>query len=84
MKRSKVVRKLVKLLETWEGSKLEAKTAREILDLLTGKEIGMLPPFSKQADLGCECGCKGRCPKGHEWDYEHMKENAMQVDVIYR
>lgn len=31
---------------------------------------GMLPPYSKQADLGCECGCKGQNERGHAWDSE--------------
>lgn len=82
MKKSKVLRKLTKLLQTWEGSKLEGRTSKEILELL--EKEGMLPPFSKQADLGCECGCKGRCAIGHDWDNERLPDGANQVDVYYR
>lgn len=84
MKKSTVVRKLVKLLKDWESSKLDAKCANQILALLTSEEIGMLPPFSNQKDLGCECGCRGRCVKGHEWDYSHLPEGALQGERIYR
>lgn len=31
---------------------------------------GMTPPYSKKQDLGCECGCKGRCEIGENWEYE--------------
>lgn len=44
MKRSKVANKLVKLLKDWEGSMLDKNCANEILTLLTGPEVGMLPP----------------------------------------
>lgn len=85
MKKSTAKRKLVKLLKTWEGSQLNAKLAGEILDLLTSKDVGMVPPFSRQQDLGCECGCKGRCPRGNKWDSEGLPEGANQVkDIFYR
>lgn len=77
MKRSKVLRKLTRLLATWEGSKLTGETSKEVLALL--EKEGMLPPHSNQADLGCECGCKGRCPRGNEWDYEHAPDGAYQT-----
>lgn len=44
MKKSEVKKKLVKLLKTWENSKLDSKFAEEILELLTGDEVRMKPP----------------------------------------
>lgn len=82
MKRSQVVAKLTKLLKTYENSKLDRETSRTILSML--EENGMLPPWSSQRDLGCECGCKGWCPKGYKWDYEHHPKGAFQTDRIYR
>ena len=42
-------------------------------------KAGMLPPWSNQRDLGCECGCKGYCPNGNHWDYENTPEGALQT-----
>lgn len=42
MKRSKMIREILKVLKNWEGSRLEYKTAKEVLDKI--EELGMLPP----------------------------------------
>ena len=54
MKKSTILRKISRLLKT-------NPSASEILDLV--QKEGMLPPYSHQCDLGCECGCHGRCPR---------------------
>ena len=41
MKRSKVLREIVKVLKSWENSKLTIKTAKEILNKI--EELGMSP-----------------------------------------
>lgn len=74
-------RKILKLLKTWDGCQKTMETANDILDLVV-KE-GMLPPKSYQRDLGCECGCKGWCPKGNDWDYEHIPIGDMQTNRKY-
>ena len=38
-----------------------------------------MPPYSNQKDLDCECGCQGNCPKGYDWDYEHLPKDAYQA-----
>jgi hypothetical protein len=50
MKRSKMIRKLTRLLQTWEGSQLDNTTSREILDML--EKEGMLPPKVKVGKNG--------------------------------
>lgn len=46
MKRSQMIRKLVRHLRDWEGSRLDATCAREIIDLLEAN--GMLPPGAEK------------------------------------
>lgn len=71
-----------KVLQQMEGRTIRSK--RDVYDLIDAlTELGVLPPYSKQADLSCECGCKGRCPRGHAWDYEHLPEGAYQVERVY-
>lgn len=82
MKKTQAQRAVLKVLRDWEGSMMEMRTAKEVIDALV--KIGMLPPFSCQADLSCECGCKGRCPKGNNWDDEKLPIGANQVQRIYR
>lgn len=81
MKKSKIIRKLTALLRSYEDSELGPQQAREILDLL--EKEGMKPPFTKQRDLGCECGCHGWCAKGYEWDYEHDLTGEFAKDGRY-
>lgn len=69
MKRSAMIKRLKRILEKNENSKATTAAANEILECVL--EAGMEPPFSKQRDLGCECGCHGWCAKGNSWDYEH-------------
>ena len=71
MKKSYMINKIESLLKI-------KSNATDILDMLV-KE-GMLPPYSKQRDLGCECGCHGWCSKGHDWDYEHLPDNSFQTN----
>ena len=82
MKRSYVVKRIARLLKQELQGAENRRLAGKILDSI--EAAGMKPPWSNQADLGCECGCKGRCPKGRNWDYEHMPNGAMQVSPIYR
>ena len=42
MKKSQMIRKMMKVLKTWEDCKLEPKLAHQLLDLLEAN--GMLPP----------------------------------------
>jgi len=42
MKRSKMIREIVKIVKTWENCQTETATGREILDKI--EELGMLPP----------------------------------------
>jgi hypothetical protein len=42
MKRRAMIRKIARLLKTWENCQLNEKTAREVLDLV--ERNGMLPP----------------------------------------
>lgn len=61
MKRSEAKRAILKVLRTWEGSKLEMKTADEVLTKL--EEIGMMPPVAW-------IGSKGYQIATHEWEPE--------------
>lgn len=66
MKRKDMLKKLYKVADDF----MDSPDKRNLVDVLldASVKLGMLPPYSKQKDLGCECGCKGRCEKGHEWD----------------
>jgi hypothetical protein len=44
MKRSSMLKKITKLLKSWEGSYLNGETSKEILDLI--EKEGMLPPLN--------------------------------------
>lgn len=77
-----MIRKIFRLLQTYENCKMERKIATQILNLVV-KE-GMLPPDSFQSDLKCECGCQGRCTVGHNWDSEGLPEGARQIERFYR
>jgi hypothetical protein len=81
MKKSQMTRCVLKVLKKWENSTPSPRMANKIIDVMV--EAGMLPPRSQQRDLGCECGCKGWCPKGHDWDYEHMPAGSMQTPRNY-
>ena len=74
MKRSKVLKKIEKLLYKHVGgidpSPIDFVDAAEAV-LEAVEKMGMKPPHSKERDLDCECGCKGWCAKGNHWDYEH-------------
>lgn len=83
MKKSQALRKILRKLQEWENSRLEMKTAKELMEVIE-KEIGMLPPWSSQRDFGCECGCKGRCPKGHGWDSEYLPIGSYQTERFSR
>lgn len=48
MKRSQMLRKITRLLKTWEGSRLEGRTSKEILDLI--EREGMRPPVIKRPE----------------------------------
>jgi hypothetical protein len=43
MKKKYAIRKLNKLLDSWQGSRLGTDTSKEILELLID-DLGMLPP----------------------------------------
>lgn len=61
MKRSEAKRAILKVLRTWESSRLEMKTADEILTKL--EEIGMTPPVAW-------IGLKGYQIATREWEPE--------------
>jgi len=65
MKRSQMARKILKKLQEWEGSRLEMKTAREILDVI--EEAGMMPP-DRLAHLDPPCAME------FEWEPERKKK----------
>lgn len=46
MKKSQMIRKMLKVLRSWEGSKMETKTARELLGVM--EAAGMLPPGAEK------------------------------------
>lgn len=43
MTRKQAIHKILRILKDWEGSRLEYRTAKEVLDVVE-KEIGMKPP----------------------------------------
>lgn len=47
MKRAKAINKIVRVLDGWQGCKLDRETAKEILNAL--ESLGMKPPFSEEA-----------------------------------
>jgi hypothetical protein len=63
MKKSQMVRKVLRKLKEWEGSKMETKTAVEVIDLMI--ENGMLPPDQcanekAPCDIICEWESEGK------------------------
>jgi len=49
MKRSQMKRKITKLLQSWEGSRLTGKTSEDILRLI--EDNGMMPPGREKDKL---------------------------------
>lgn len=44
MKKSQAMRKILRKLREWEGSQLEIRTVKEIMEVIEN-EIGMMPPL---------------------------------------
>jgi hypothetical protein len=65
MKKSKMHREILKVLKSWEGSKLEINTAKEVLAKM--EEPGMLPPWSEEF---AELVKPYNALYGYNWDYE--------------
>ena len=71
MKRSKMLREIVKVLKPWENSVLEVRTAKEILAKI--EELGMLPPGREEDEITAtklDGTVIGYSHEKHIWDKE--------------
>lgn len=66
MTRSAMLRKITKLLKTWEGCQLNGATSREILDLI--EQEGMLPP-----PIECPLADGGKA-RLYSWEVQREKK----------
>jgi hypothetical protein len=65
MKRSEAIKKITKILKTWESCELNNKTSDEILSML--EYLGMLPPFNSELYAKT---WRDSLTGGHVWDEE--------------
>lgn len=71
MKRSNLERRILRVLKTWEGSQMEIRTAREVLDVV--EKAGMLPPERTDTTFYIRADCEYRGL--NEWEPEDTSSN---------
>lgn len=69
MKRSVLIKESAAILKKAQD---EGKTIKEAAAMVLAhhEKRGMKPPYSKSTAHYCECGCKGRCELGNQWEEE--------------
>ncbi len=80
MKKSAVLRKMLRILKTWEGSRLEIRTAKEVLGLL--EDEGVISPPTTVIGYALKRETGELIPvHSSAWDKEGKK--CEELEIIY-